>query len=178
MMKKGGVGGGNTITGLRFEAKISVQNKIASLPGYSVSNDIVYFKNKKVAELYPKHKFYKNFLEKNGVDHSKIVSARLLPDEAIFVLQNKTLYIIEMKFQEGQGSVDEKLQTCDFKNKKYNKLLSSLGISVKYVYFLSDWFKQGKYRDVLEYVESVGCYYFFDEVPLDFLGLPLPKING
>jgi hypothetical protein len=80
-----------------------------------------------------------------------------------------------MKFQEVAGSVDEKLQTCDFKNKQYTKLLSPLGISVKYTYILSDWFKDQSYKDVLEYVRSVGCYYFFNELPLDFLGLPKPK---
>jgi hypothetical protein len=89
-------------------------------------------------------------------------------------LAGKTLYIIEIKFQEVAGSVDEKLQTCDFKNKQYNKLLAPLGISVKYVYILSDWFKKDVYRDVLKYVESVGCYYFFHELPLSFLGLPEP----
>ncbi len=174
MMKKGGVGGGNTVTGLRFESKVSVQSTIASLPGYTVSNDVVYFQGKKVAELYRKYKLYKNLLQKNGVDYSKIVSARLVPDDAILVLQKETLYIIEIKSQEGQGSVDEKLQTCGFKNEQYNKLLSPLGISVKYVYFLSDWFKKDRYKDVLKYVESVGCYYFFGEIPLNFFGLPIP----
>lgn len=73
------------------------------------------------------------------------------------------------------GSVDEKLQTCDFKNKQYNKLLAPLRISVKYVYILSDWFKKDVYKDVLRYVNSVGCHYFFYELPLDFLGLPQPE---
>ena len=101
-----------------------------------------------------------------------IISKKLLPDEAILILTGKTLFIIEIKFQEVAGSVDEKLQTCDFKNKQYNKLLVPLGISAKYVYILSDWFKKDAYKDVLKYVNSVGCYYFFYELPLDFLGLP------
>jgi hypothetical protein len=40
------------------------------------------------------------------------------------------------------GSVDEKLQTCDFKRKQYLKLVQPLGIKVEYVYVLNDWFKQ------------------------------------
>lgn len=174
MMKKGGVGGAHTISGLRFESKVSFENVITSVRGYSVSNDVVYFQGEKAAELYKKYKLYKNLLKKNQIDYSEIVLARLIPDDAVLVLKNKTLYIIESKSQRGQGSVDEKLQTCDFKNKKFRKLLSPLGISVKYVYVLNDWFKQDRYRDVLEYVESVGCYYFFNELPLDFLGLPKP----
>jgi len=173
-MKKGGKGGGKTTTGLRFESRITLKNAIASLQGYKAIEDDVYFEGKKVAELYQKHKLYKNLLEPNNIDYSKIISKKLLPDDAILILKDKTLYIVEIKFQEVAGSVDEKLQTCDFKNKQYTKLLSPLGISVKYTYILSDWFKDPRYKDVLGYVKSVGCHYFFNELPLDFLGLPKP----
>jgi len=174
-MKKGGKGGGKTITGLKFESRITLEKVISALPNYKVSNDEIYFRGKKVAELYQKHKLYKNLLEPNKVDYSKIISKKLLPDEAILILAGKTLYIIEMKFQEVPGSVDEKLQTCDFKNKQYKKLLAPLNISVKYAYILSGWFTKKEYKDVLAYVKSVGCYYFFNELPLDFLGLPKPE---
>ena len=174
MMKKGGIGGGKTITGLRFESRVTLEKVISSLSNYKVSDDKIYFNGQKVAELYQKHKLYKNLLERNNIDYTKIISKKLLPDEAILILADKTLYIIEIKFQEVPGSVDEKLQTCDFKNKQYRKLLTPLGISVKYVYVLNEWFTKKEYKDVLEYVKSVGCYYFFNELPLDFLGLPQP----
>jgi len=173
-VKKGGKGGGNTITGLKFESRVTLENVLSSLSHYTVSDGIVYFKGKKIAELYQKYKLYKNLLEPRGVDYSKIISKRLLPDEAILILKDKILYILEIKFQEVAGSVDEKLQTCDFKNKQYKKLLAPLNITVKYAYILSDWFKKKEYKDVLNFVESVGCYYFFNEIPLDFLDLPRP----
>lgn len=173
-MRKDGTGGGRTITGLRFESRVAMKKALADLSGYKVVNDAVYFNKEKVAEFYEKHKLYKNLLEPNHIDYNKIISKKLLPDEAILILRGKTLYIIEIKFQEVAGSVDEKLQTCDFKNKQYNKLLAPLGISVKYVYVLSDWFKKDEYKDVLGYVTAVGCHYFFSELPLDFLWLPKP----
>jgi len=173
-MKKGGTGGGKTITGLRFESRTTLAKALEKLPDYSVSDDIVYFKGQKVAELYQKHKLYKKLLEPNNIDYSSIISKKLLPDDAIYILKDKILYIVEMKFQIVAGSVDEKLQTCDFKNKQYKKLLAPLGISVKYVYVLSDWFKKTEYKDVLEFIKTVGCYYFFNELPLDFLDLPKP----
>ena len=145
------------------------------MPDYKVDDDIVYFKGEKVAEFYGKNKLYKNLLEANKIDYSIIISKKLLPDEAILILAGKTLYIIEIKFREVAGSVDEKLQTCDFKNRQYKKLLAPLGIKVKYVYILNDWFRKPEYKDVLTYVESVGCHYFFHELPLDFLGLPQLK---
>jgi len=175
MMKKGGTGGGNTITGLKFESRVNLEKVISELINYTIVDDVVYYKKEKVAELYSKHKLYKNLLEPNGVDYLKIMSKRLIPDGAILILKDKIMYIVEIKFQVGVGSVDEKLQTCDFKNKQYQKLLSPLRITVRYVYVLSDWFKDEKYKDALTYVQSVGCYYFFNELPLDFLGLPVPE---
>ncbi|MDR0772612.1 MAG: hypothetical protein LBF15_06545 [Candidatus Peribacteria bacterium] len=77
------------------------------------------------------------------------------------MILNNTLFIIEAKYQQVKGSVDEKLQTCDFKNKQYKKLFSPLNISVKYCYILSEWFMDPKYKDVLNYIQAVDCYYFF-----------------
>lgn len=177
-MKKEGKGGGRTITGLRFESRVEMKGLLGSLSGYKVLGDVVYYQREKVAEFFGKHKLYKKLLERNKINYKKIISKKLLPDEAILILNGRTLYIIEIKFQEVAGSVDEKLQTCDFKNKQYRKLLAPLGISVKYGYVLNDWFKKQEYKDVLEYVESVGCYYFFYELPLNFLNLPQPTANN
>jgi hypothetical protein len=174
-MIRGGVGGSKTAAaGLRFESRVAMKNLFAFLNGYEVKGDSILFKGVKVAEFYGKNKLYKNLLEPNGIDYRKIVSKKLIPDEAIFILRGKTLYIIEMKFQGVAGSVDEKLQTCDFKNRQYNKLLAPLKVSARYIYILNDWFKKPEYRDVLAYVKSVGCDYFFCELKLSSLGLPEP----
>lgn len=173
-MIKGGKGGNKTLTGLKFESRVTLEKVISSLPKYNVAGDDVYFDGQKVAEFYQKNKLYKKLLEPNKIDYKAIISKKLLPDEAILIFNNKTLFIIEIKFQEVPGSVDEKLQTCDFKNKQYKKLFEPLSMPVKYVYILNDWFKKKEYEDVLKYVKSVGCYYFFNELPLDFLNLPKP----
>ncbi|HOZ35491.1 MAG TPA: hypothetical protein PLK55_00710 [archaeon] len=173
-MIKSGVGGGKTITGLRFEERISLKQLFTQIKGYDIKNDDIFFNGKKIATFYQKHKIYKNFLEPSGINYLNYISKKLLPDDAIFVLKERTLFIIEIKFQEVAGSVDEKLQTCDFKNKQYNKLFKPLNIKVKYTYLLNDWFKKLEYKDVLDYIKSVNCYYFFNEIPLEFLGLPKP----
>ena len=104
-----------------------------------------------------------------------MISKRLLPDDSIFVIIANTLFIIECKFQQVAGSVDEKLQTCDFKRKQYQKLLAPANIEVEYIYLLSDWFRKPEYKDVLNYIHSVHCFYFFEYIPLSKLGLPIPK---
>lgn len=174
MIEKG-KGGGNTITGLNFEREISILDLLEKTHGYSVKKNKVFYKDKEVAQSFAKHSLYK-YLESRGVDYKKIISKKLLPDEALYVIKNNTLFVIEMKFQKVAGSVDEKLQTCDFKKKQYKKLMSAINVDVDYIYILSDWFKKPEYKDVLDYVISVGCYYYFHYLPLEKIGLPVPKI--
>ena len=139
-MKTKGVGGGNTITGLNFEKERDILEILKKAKDYSVRNSIIYYRGEEVARSYRKQGLYKLLTEK-GVDWRKFISKRLFPDEALYVIVNNTLFIIEMKFQKVSGSVDEKLQTCDFKKKQYHKLMAPLNIEVEYIYILNDWFK-------------------------------------
>ncbi len=172
-MIKGGKGGGNTRTGLVFEGKTDLATFLSSQEGYSVVDGMVYYKEKEVARIFKKHGFYK-FLEELEINWKDLISKRLYPDNSIYVFTNNTLFIIECKFQQSEGSVDEKLQTCDFKKKQYQKLMAQANIEVEYVYLLSDWFKNPKYKDVLDYIISVRCQYYFEYIPLAKLGLPVP----
>lgn len=178
-MKKDGIGGANTKTGLVFEGKTDLQTFLCKQKGYSceINEDNfveVFYKNKSVAYLFKKSALYR-FLKKRNVDWNKILSKKLLPDDSIYVIVDNILYIIECKFQRVAGSVDEKLQTCDFKKKQYKKLLAPLNIDVEYIYLLSDWFKQPQYKDVLDYIISVGCSYYFNYIPLNKFNLPIPE---
>lgn len=129
------------------------------------------YRKEKVAQVFKHYSFFR-FLARNGIDVSKLISKKLLSDDSVFVIIRETLFIIEMKTQNVSGSVDEKLQTCDFKRKHYAKLVHGLGLKVEYVYVLDAWFKDPKYRDVLDYIHSVNCHYKFDGIPLAWLGLP------
>lgn len=173
-MIKGGKGGGNTRTGLNFEKERDILELLRKTRGYSVKENVIYFLGEEVARSYKKRKLY-GFLSSKGVDYTTILSKRLEPDQALYVIVNNTLFVIELKFQKVSGSVDEKLQTCDFKKKHYTKLLAPLNIEVEYIYILSDWFKKPEYRDTLSYVNSVGCQYYFKYLPLQKLGLPVPN---
>lgn len=174
-MKKGGRGGANTKTGLVFEGRVDFLTFIKKQKNYTVKGNIIFYKGKEVGMTFRKNGFYK-FLEEREVYYKNFISKKLLPDDVIFVIANNTLFIIEIKFQNVSGSVDEKLQTCDFKIQQYRKLLSSLNIEVQYIYILSSWFQKAEYRDVLNYIISVnGCSYYFDYLPLYKIGLPVPE---
>lgn len=174
-MIKGGVGGANTKTGLHFEEESDFLSLIKKQEGYKVDKNQIYYKGEMVAMTFKKHELYR-YLESKGIDYKDHISKRILPDDAIFVMANDTMYIIEIKFQHVAGSTDEKLQTCDFKIKQYRKLLSKLNLEVQYIYILNTWFEKPEYKDVLDYIISIpGCFYYFEYLPLKKLGLPIPK---
>ncbi|HOM77864.1 MAG TPA: hypothetical protein PLT50_01515 [bacterium] len=177
-MITGGIGGGNTLTGLNFEEETSLMSIFSKLKDYSVSKaDIgqeILYKKETVAYSYRKHDLYR-FLEYKGVNWREILSKKLLPDDALYIIANNTLFIIEMKSQMVVGSVDEKLQTCDFKKKQYKRLMAPLNIDVEYIYILNEWFRKPEYKDVLDYIISVDCQYYFNYIPLKKLGLPVPE---
>lgn len=176
-MIEGGTGGDRTKTGLQFEGRVDLIQLLQTVPGYDVANVpnkaglTILYRGEAVARCFRKYDFY-NYLEELSIDWATKISKRLLPDDALLVNVRETLFIIEVKYQQVPGSVDEKLQTCDFKRKQYQKLLSGSGIKVEYVYVLNDWFKKPEYKDVLDYIDSVNCHYRFNTLPLAWLGLP------
>jgi hypothetical protein len=180
-MKTGGLGGANTLTGLNFESKVDFQKLLEKIPGYSVAKIPnkagmgLFFEGKLVARCFKKYDFYR-FLDESKVNWQNMLSKKLLPDDAMLVIVRETLFIIEVKYQQVAGSVDEKLQTCDFKRKQYLKLVAPLELKVEYVYVLNDWFKKPEYKDVLDYIHSVNCHYKLNELPLAWLGLPTKKV--
>lgn len=159
--------------GLRFEQETSLEEALLNA-GYRVTDRkiVVDRSGNCLGVIAQKHKFYKNILEPEGINWRNYISKQLLPDDVLLNFTNNTVYIIEKKFQNGGGSVDEKLQTCDFKKKQYQRLLRDTDYDVEYIYVCNDFFDKPKYNDVYEYIDSVGCYIFFNEIPLDFLNLP------
>lgn len=175
-MVKNGIGGANTQTGAIFENEVDIIEFLAtSVEGYSIVKHIDYidilFDNTSVAKSFRKHQLYK-YLEFCNVDWKHILSKKLLPDEAIYVIKENTVFIIEMKSQVVAGSVDEKLQTCGFKLIQYKKLFAPLNYEIEYLYILNDWFKKPEYQDVLDYIIYTGCKYYFNYLPLHKIGLP------
>lgn len=174
-MIKDGEGGSNTKTGLIFENKSDIRKLFKNNVQYELTEHqdgyfILSQNSKEIAIIAKKYNFYK-FLATQNINWKHYLSKRLLPDETIFVIAKKCLNIIEIKYQQVAGSVDEKLQTCDFKCKQYQKLVSSLDWSVNYIYILNDWFKKPEYKDTLEYIKSSGCKYYFNKLDLTEIGL-------
>jgi hypothetical protein len=167
-------GGGSKTneSGLLFEQETRLVEALSHIDGYQITGNNVYYNSENVGIIVSKNALYTELLEPRGIHYRQILSKKLLPDDGIYLIKANTVYVIEKKFQNGGGSVDEKLQTCVFKLEEYQKLLSPLGIQVQYLYVLNDWFTQDCYRDVLAFIKNHDCNYFFNEIPLDFLSLP------
>lgn len=111
-------------------------------------------------------------MRKNNINDRDINSKRWKPDEAFINELNKTVYIIEKKFQQTSGSVDEKLATFPFKIREYKRLLDPIGYNLVYMYLLSsNWFDTPKYKDYYDYMDELGCHHYFDILPLKAIGL-------
>ena len=133
----------NTTTGLAFEEQVK-----ARANGIEVS----------------KHELYR-LLDKKGIKWQNLLSRKLLPDECYWDEDTKTLSVFEKKYQQSEGSADEKPQTCAFKIWEFSKIGKALGAEkVTYTYILSSWFAHPKYKDMLDYIRTVpGCDYILKE---------------
>ncbi len=168
-MRKKNIHGGGSKTnqnGLRFERETDLLSALEALDYLDVIGSNVFYQQRNVAQVFEKNHFYKLFLNPLGVDEKELLSKKLLPDGVLVNLTSNEVFIIEKKFQEGAGSVDEKLQTCDFKLKQYQKLLEGTQYTGHFIFLLNGFFEKRVYDDVKSYIGSVGCQYFINELPL------------
>ena len=183
MIRKPNIHGGGSRTnlnGLIFEGRTDLIESMKNNENFFLKkiSDLkrtygVKFKDKEIGLYTEKNEFYSFFLKNEEVDWKKIVSKKYLPDAVLINKRNRTIYIIEKKFQSGSGSVDEKLQTCDFKKKIYSKIVKKCKNNYKteYYYLLNSWFKRNEYEDVKDYITNVGCKYFINEIEFRELGI-------
>jgi hypothetical protein len=101
-----------------------------------------------------------------------ILSKNMRPDLAFFNLETNVLYIVEMKTQSSEGSVDEKLETVDFKRRQYQKLAAEIGFErVEFNWALDAKFGEKKYKDVMAYLDDMNSLAQVGKVSLELIGL-------
>lgn len=64
-MKKGGIGGANTQTGIKFEGQVDLLTALEKLKGYDVKGNTIFYNGDKVAYSYRKNSLY-TFLKEQG----------------------------------------------------------------------------------------------------------------
>lgn len=152
---------------------------------------VVSDENGLIGEGMSKSSIY-DYLIHNGIDYKEVTSKKYEPDDAFINYRNNKLYIIEKKFQNGSGSVDEKLETFDYKRMIYKRLFMlktsveshntykdivlseviDLVSDVEFIFIGNDFFENEKYNDVLDFMKRNDIFYFIDEtMPINVLGL-------
>ena len=58
-MIRGGIGGGNTITGLIYEGKVDLATYLSQQKNYEVQGSEVFYNGDVVAYVFKKHEFYR-----------------------------------------------------------------------------------------------------------------------
>lgn len=165
-------GGSNTnVNGLTFEAQNDLKTILRN-HGYTVNDSTFEVRYNGYSVGYSlRKKELDVFLSEQRINQLEINSKKWEPDDLFINHLNRTVYIIEKKFQSSGGSVDEKLSTFQFKIYEYNKLFNPLSYGVKYIYLLSEYFHKDKYRDYFDYMLLNGCAYYFNDLPLEAIGL-------
>ena len=154
--KGSGAGGAKTnINGLSYEDKTNLEPLFSEVNiDKKLGTKTIKFINYEYEFINAnKSKLYK-YLEINGERNITLQQAAGCkePDEAYIDINRKIIFIIEKKFQQTSGSVDEKIQTGVFKKLHYSKHFPKY--TINYIYCLSDWFKRDEYNSVLEYLQE------------------------
>lgn len=185
-----GAGGAQTnINGLAFEKQTSLKQALIE-KGFIVKRativnpagnavhieDAVYDEEGEIvrALLLEQGKLQKWMKDFYNISMGDVLSKKLRPDEALYYIETKTLHILEKKWQQTSGSVDEKLQTCVYKRHQYERLAKAIDpeMNVTFAYICNDWFRKTEYKDVFTYMADNNIKAYFNEVPLEDLGFP------
>lgn len=154
-----GAGGSNTNkNGLSFQ-------EITKLPSSHKEKigQFTYIKFQNVDKLFIQafNKDLIKYMNMNGQVNLNITFASgcKSQDEVYINEHDKIIYIIEKKFQQGSGSVDEKIQTGIFKKIHYTRLFQNY--KIYYIYCLSDWYKKKEYVSTLDLLKEFDIKIFW-----------------
>ncbi|USS93991.1 hypothetical protein M8332_07145 (plasmid) [Fructilactobacillus ixorae] len=203
-MKKNGIGGANTNkSGLKFEndtdlaaaincdlsykyelkKHIYPETEKPKMKSNSPVFDVYRKDNHKLIGIITKqYQFYNILWEHYGLEN--VNHKRWKPDEVFFNFENNTVFIVEKKWQNGPGSVDEKIFGFVNKRRLYqNNFNSEQGGEPKTTVefsalFNSGWWlngnnqKNGKhYQDYFDNLRIDGVKIFFDKYDYWWFGL-------
>lgn len=185
MANTSGGGAQTNKNGLKFEEETSLKDAFEK-EGFvlnSINKKIhnVYYEEKQIGVVLKKNGFYEYFKLLKKINKIPVwknyISKKLYPDEIFLNFKDKTLYIIEKKYQKGNGSVDEKLQTFQFKIYEFEKFTPILNDvdKIKYYYLTNDFYHTEKYKDLREYIKLNGSDIFENVIEFEKLGLYIDK---
>lgn len=158
-----GAGGSNTnVNGLNFENKKDISSEYTIVENNKNHQVISFNKYPNIRVITGKQTQFIDYLEKEENEHFRTQKLRLggtkWPDKWFII--NDVIFIVELKFQQGSGSVCEKLQTpvkkIEHLKERYPKK------KIVYVYGLHNWFKKNA-KPELYYLEKDNIPVFWGD---------------
>lgn len=133
-------------------------------------------KHKQIGVITKQMQFYNVLYQLYGIKNNNVKNWK--PDEAFFNTDKKTLFIVEKKYQNRAGSVDEKIFGFNAKRILYQNLFNTQMkepvIPVEFIaLFNSSWWLYGpqNYHDYFDTLRNDGIKIMFDKYDDWFLGL-------
>jgi hypothetical protein len=158
-----GAGGANTNkNGLSYESMTSLdEHMIIISEDKKLKTKTIKFQQSEKEFINANKTWFQKYLESKDECTKSLNPAPgcKQPDEVYINEHEKKIYIIEKKFQQCTGSVDEKIQSGPFKLYYFSKNIPNY--KIHYIYCLSDWFKRDENTCVLEYLTENGIYIFW-----------------
>jgi hypothetical protein len=134
-----GAGGANTnANGLSFEDATEPQEFYEVLKKCKHHQEIRFHDCQKTYIL-TKRAGFSNYMGENMDKTIEALHGAKQPDETYIDEEEKVVFIIEKKFQQTSGSVNEKLQTYPNKIRNYQRRIPDY--KIVYVYCLAEWFR-------------------------------------
>lgn len=177
VMIKNGIGGASTNkNGKEFEKISSIKNVFENNSEYMVIDNELYRNNICIGRFYNQQRI-NLLINLLNLPKNKLWSCDLYPDGALYIFDEKKLYISESKEQSGTGSVDFKPNGFPALKWKYEKLFSIKGITIKFCGVYSDYFKNEKFNDMFEYLKLNNISTFFNKIDLSWFDFTKQKLN-
>jgi hypothetical protein len=154
-----GAGGSNTNkNGLSYENKKDISTEYNIINKNENHTIIKFKKNDKEIITGTKGQFMKYLEDLENKDIKRLHGTKE-PDK--WFINDDNIFIVEIKFQQGNGSVAEKLQTPEKKIRNLERRYPNK--KVHYIYGLSEWFKNKCSAEIDDLIEDKIPHFWADD---------------
>lgn len=191
---RNGIGGANTQSGIEFEKATDLSlffqkhhYRLMKFPSLNYSTAqmkntyLVYDQDELIGYLTRKSQYHKLIHDQFGVTKDDYVYKQWQPDEAFYNLKDNTIYIVEKKYQNTPGSVDEKPYSFPGKLEMYRAMFDKVDSDkrprVEFIaVFNAEWFLDESryahnYEGMFLFLKNHGIKCLFDGYELSDFGI-------
>ena len=160
-----GAGGSQTnINGLAYENQNDLSSRFEIINEDATKIKTVKFNGSLESYMTGKKSQFHPVMKQRSSEYNEIplLHGTKQPDQWFIHLDKKLCFIIEIKYQNGPGSVNEKLQTPTNKLRRLKKMYPDF--QILYIYGLSPWFRDNCVAEIEDLGEDNIPYFWGDDI--------------